>query len=155
MLFTMSEGFCQMTETIREKGRYEVNENHQKYRILYFHELTIDASIFQQDSVVLYENKIQPVNPRIELYDDAKFCLLYNIKFETITQRDERTGDWTQKVIQTSDKITGDYGAIQISGIGENKLPLYSAMTLRFADGNTIKYSIVKGDSQLILIKKE
>ena len=155
LVLSASYLFCQTAEIMTEKVGLGDNKNSQKYRTFHFHETVVDPSIFQTDRIILYNNKIKAGYPKIELYKDSKFCFFYNVKLKTITKKDKDTGNWIQRVVQTSDKIIGDYGMISIAEVGENGNTQDVGLTFHFDDKNKIKYEILDKGSQVVLIKKE
>ena len=155
-LLTVKIGFCQEkliivtedsnSESVKQKSKSE------KFRTYYFHDTLVDSTIFSLDSIQLFDNRTDRENSRLELFNDSRFLLVYNIKLETVTKVNAETGEGEKLTIQSSDEIGGKYGLLQIAE-SENEI---KDERLRFIlkDETIYDFDIIDKDNQILLIKK-
>lgn len=156
LLLTMKIGFCQEEEIMIEFSNSEPIEQKTesgKFRTYFFRETLIDSSIFFQDSILLFNDRVDREDSRLELFNDSKFLLLYNIKLETVTKTDSNKGEMMQLTIQNSDEIVGKYGLLQATNTENDE---FKDVSLRFIlkDASTYDFDILNKNNHIILIKK-
>jgi hypothetical protein len=153
---TITIGFCQeviiMTEYPNSESLEQKNKS-EKFRTYYFHDTLVDSTIFSQDSILLFKSRINRENSRLELYNDSRFLLIYNIKLETVSKENDDTGEMSLVTIQYSDEIGGKYGLLQVTSTENDEIKDES---LRFVlkDESSYVFNILDKNNQIILIKK-
>ncbi|SHG02044.1 hypothetical protein SAMN05444274_1206 [Mariniphaga anaerophila] len=156
LLLTLTIGFCQdviiMTEYPNSESVKQENKS-EKFRTYYFHDTLVDSTIFSLDSIQLFKNRTDRENSRLELFNDSRFLLVYNIELETVTKTNAETGEGKKLTVQSSDEIGGKYGLLHVAK-SENEIKDES---LRFILKNDTIYDfeIIDKDNQILLIKKK
>ncbi len=130
------------------------NETNQteKIKTYYFHEVGVDSTLFDKDSIVLYTNRIDHENPKLELYDNSKFRLFYNIKIQTVEKTNDETGERTMLTVQSNDELAGTYSIMQIESSPGNVQDAFIKFILK--DSRIYYYDIIDKNDLLLLVKK-
>ena len=153
--FTVVIAFCQNNEVVIQNELNTASSkssNSSLFRTYYFKGTVVDSSIFAKDSIVLYKNRINQTNAKLELYNDSKFQLLYNIKLTTQTKINFDTGERSTVTVQNNDEIEGTYNLMKIESEPDKTKDEFLKLMLK--DGKIYNYDILDVDEQYILIKE-
>lgn len=155
ILMTVFIAYCQNTEveiqTELDAGSAK-SSNSNSFRTYYFHDSVVDSTIFTEDSIVLHKNRINKENAKLELYNDSKFQLLYNIKLTTQTKINFDTGERSTVVVQNNDEIKGTFSIIQFADSVNEPKDMY--FKFKLPNGKMYDYTIHDREDQYILVKK-
>ena len=103
-----------------------------------------DATVFDQDSLILSSTKLNKVFARLELNTDSTFCYYYNIEYKTKRTSDPIKNEATVVVVENSDKVIGKWYTRDIN----------KNLQLTFNDKRTIDYSISSDKERFYLTRK-
>ena len=156
LLLTITIGFCQEIVIMTEDSNSELvkqKNKSEKFRTYYFQDTLVDSTIFSLDSIQLFENRTDREDSRLELFNDSRFLLVYNIKLETITKINTETGEGEKLTIQSSDEIGGKYGLLQVSNSEKSEI-IDESLRFILKDDSICDFDIIDKDNQILLIKK-
>lgn len=111
--------------------------------VYYFPTLKADASIFQEDSLILSKEEIDIKSPFVELLEDSTFLFCFNINLDTIKKKDLETGLLIDVIIDKSKKIHGTWKT------SDNR----KSISLFFKDENPINYSVINKKNLVYFIR--
>lgn len=142
----------------KESGKNEFSQakplnNLIERTIYYFDNNDIDSSVFSNDTVVLFKNKLNYQSPRIIFEQDLKFCFSYNIRLDTIRKADHQTGIVITQLVESKYDIKGSYEFFRIMKSRDDIKK--EILSLEFEDGKTIHYCWKENKDQVMLIKKK
>lgn len=143
---------CTNQQSTDIQKSFITKQNNKIYRTYYFRDNSIDSLCFLNDSIYLSKNRIDYENPRLEFFNDTKFCFVYNVKLDTIQKVDNKTGLFMTQIIETSDKLIGKHGLLQTSNSKNESRDV--SLRLKFKSGDIIDYDILDRKEQIILIRK-
>ena len=154
LLITLTVGFCQDVQIMTEFPDAESQENIKSniYKTYYFSENSIDSTLFYRDRISLTKKKINAKYPKIELYNDSKFCLFYDITLTTKTEEDSDTGAMLKMTLLNSKEISGEYSMLQVAQ-SDNKIQDIE-LIFYLKDGSFYSYAISEKNNRIILTKK-
>jgi hypothetical protein len=112
LIFFSNSVFCQTIDVIVGARITENPENNKSgiFKTFYFHEASVDSSIFRKDSISIFKDYIDIEYPRVELFNDSTFCFFYKItNIDTTTIISFDTGEMKKIVTQDYNKVTGSY----------------------------------------------
>ncbi|WP_303918046.1 hypothetical protein [Draconibacterium sediminis] len=156
LLLTLTIGYCQDVIILTENPNSESvkqESKSEKFRTYYFHDTLVDSKIFSSDSIQLFKNRTDKENSRLELFNDSRFLLVYNIKLETVTKINAETGEGEKLTIQHSDEVYGTYSLIQIAKTLDSE-PIDASIRFFLKDNTIYDFDIVDKDNQILLVKK-
>uniref|UniRef100_UPI003217AEC2 hypothetical protein n=1 Tax=uncultured Draconibacterium sp. TaxID=1573823 RepID=UPI003217AEC2 len=152
LVLSVTAGFCQSVVINVEEGGHKKNENSLIVLTYYFRTPSIEPSVFQKDTVVVLGNNINSDFPRIELYENLKFCFFYNITSEKHERISFDSGERFRQTDQSSNIMTGDYEITQ--GNDPDGSVVNKRLTLHFENGDISSYKITEYDKEIMLVKQ-
>lgn len=115
-----------------------------KKHIYYLTLAQANATVFDQDTLILSSTRLNKEFSRLELNADSTFCYYYNIEYKTKRTSDTVKNEATAVVVEKSDKVIGTWSTRDIN---EN-------LQLTFKDKRIIDYSISSDKERFFLTRK-
>lgn len=103
-----------------------------------------DATVFDQDTLILSSTRLNKEFSRLELNADSTFCYYYNIEYITKKTSDPLKNEATAVVVEKSDKVIGKWYTRDIN----------KNLKLTFNNKRTIDYSISSDKERFYLTRK-
>ena len=103
-----------------------------------------NATVFDQDTLILSSTRLNKEFSRLELNADSTFCYYYNIEYKTKRTSDPLKNEATAVVVEKSDKVIGKWYTRDIN----------KNLQLTFNDKRTIDYSISSDKERFYLTRK-
>lgn len=135
-----------------EKNKLKIAQSNQvveqqtkksKEKIVYFFiNPKVNSTIFQNDSLLLSKRQNNTEQSKIVLKSDLSFNFYYNVSFDTVRNKDSKTGSITTFIIDKSKNIKGRWETIDIN----------KNISLIFENGNVIDYSILDKNNKIYFI---
>jgi len=121
-----------------EKADNELQSQKIKY---YFMQSGYDSTVLDQDTLILSLKRTRSEFPRIEFYQDSKFCFFYNVELDKISDKEKGL----MMVIEKSDKINVNWHTNNFN----------KKIRLILNDKRTVNYSILSKGDIIYLIKQK
>ena len=119
----------------------------------YLHEMLVDSTLINCDTILLYRDRFNAENATLEFYNDSTFRLQYHIKLIPQTKIDFDTGERLMVMVQTEDEINGTFKISQEDHSTDEAKGIYIKIVLK--DGDSCDYLINKNADQVVLIKRD
>ena len=152
LIFFSNSVFCQTIDVIvgaRIPGNPENNKSG-IFKTFYFHEASVDSSVFSKDSISLFKDYIDTEYPRIELFNDSTFCFFYMItNIDTTMKISFDTGEMEKIATQDYNKVTGNYILFPALNVNNN-----GRITFILNHEYSFDFNLQNSKNKILLIRK-